>query len=364
MKKLKIAICSLLVLCSCFVFAACGDVYAEELENFNANLFEIGKTEFVYDEQAHVFEVEYEDVELTVTYSLDNTNFESAAELNLVNAGEYEVYYKVSADGYNDYVSANAVTVKIVPNVVELKVGNSYTYYSTLDAAVAAAGDTAEFKLYDNLVSPGVVVESGKNFVFDLNGYTFTPNVPVGSPNTITLGFQLLKDSNNLIKNGRIEAGQPGIKMLVQNYSNLTLENVTLDGRGLIGTGANKTGANYVLSNNSGVTTLKGNTNIIADDEDFAFDVYYYYPYYTSVEVVIDETFSGKIEGFVEVSTTAAGSETFAENAKLTIEDCNGNFSNTVFKLEEYALAVIEVPADKELAEYEDTGCYLLVDAE
>ena len=90
-----------------------------------------------------------------------------------------------------------------------------------------------------------------------------------GSTGTKTCGFQLLKDSNITFENGEIAADDS--KMLVQNYSNLTLRNMILRGTET---------DTYVLSNNFGEVHLKGNTQILATGsvkgkENVAFDLYY-----------------------------------------------------------------------------------------
>lgn len=331
MKKLKITICSLLVLCSCFMLAACG----ETEKDFNVDSLKIGKTEFVYDGQSHVFEVEYEGVDIEVEYSLTKDEFEDADDLNFVGSADdvvtYNVYFEVSADGYKDYISENPVQIKIVPKAVELKKGTNYSYYNGLADAVAAVETEGNIKFYDDVTAPGVKVQSGKDIKVDLNGYTFTPNVPVGSVGTVTLGLQPLKGSVVSIKNGTIKAGQPGIKMLINNYSDLTLDNVVLDGRGLIGADPDQTGANYVLSNNFGTIVIKGNTQILTDENDIAFDIWYGMSstYYNGVSITFDSTFTGKINGYIEYGA-ANNVEGWLEKAILTIN--GGDFSNATFR--------------------------------
>lgn len=75
--------------------------------------------------------------------------------------------------------------------------------------------------------------------------------------------------SNVVFENGELSADDS--KMLVQNYSNLTLKDVVL--RGTVTD-------TYVLSNNFGEIHLQGNTQILATGsvkgkENVAFDLYY-----------------------------------------------------------------------------------------
>lgn len=112
MKNFKIALCALLVLCSGLVFAACGK---EEVKTFDANTIELTNRSATYDGNSHIFTVNYPGVKnLTVTYSLSKEGvFASAANLGLVEADEYDVYYKLSAKGYADYVSSTPVEFTI-----------------------------------------------------------------------------------------------------------------------------------------------------------------------------------------------------------------------------------------------------------
>ena len=122
-----------------------------------------------------------------------------------------------------------------------------------------------EIKLEGNAAGNGVVVKSGTNFTLDLGGFTYTiDGNTVGSTGTETNVFQLLKDSNITIKNGVIKSDKA--RILIQNYSNLTLEGVSLEG------GAS---TQYTLSNNNGETVIGKGTNVIAGKAapQAAFDV-------------------------------------------------------------------------------------------
>jgi hypothetical protein len=65
----------------------------------------------------------------------------------------------------------------------------------------------------------------------------------VGSNNSERNGMQLLKDSNITFNGGRIYS-QKDI-FLIQNYSNLTLNDMEIDGKDLACNG------NYTISNNN-----------------------------------------------------------------------------------------------------------------
>ncbi len=128
MKNLKIALCALLVLCSGIMFAACGGG-KKEFDEAKISVGSVSQVE--YDGNSHIFTVSYKDVkDLTVTYSqARNGTFVSAANLGLVDAGDYEIYYKLSADGYEAYVSETPVSFSITKRLYDFKYSSSnYTF--------------------------------------------------------------------------------------------------------------------------------------------------------------------------------------------------------------------------------------------
>lgn len=144
------------------------------------------------------------------------------------------------------------------------------TNYAKLVDAVDAAptdGTQTTIKILGNIQGSGVKVEGGKNIVIDLGGYTYeVTNPTVGSKGTETNGFQLLKGSTVKFHNGTLKSSTAQI--LLQNYSDLTLDSVTVDG-------TNLAGIKYAVSNNFGSMTTTGNTTIKAASDGVAFDVYY-----------------------------------------------------------------------------------------
>ena len=88
-----------------------------------------------------------------------------------------------------------------------------------------------------------------------------------GSSGTQTNAMQLLKGSTIVIKNGTIVlSDDPKLKIGIQNYSDLTLDNVNISGGSNIG---------YVVSNNYGNVLFKNKTNITAASGKVAFDCWY-----------------------------------------------------------------------------------------
>ena len=213
------------------------------------------------------------------------------------------------------------------------KVGN--VEYATLAEAVEAVptdSTETEIVLLKDYIGSGIKVVAGKNIVFNLNGKTYTVDKPtVGSSGTETNGFQLLKDSKVTFKNGTLDSATgadslPNGGILIQNYCDLTLENVTLD------TSANSN-ISYVISNNFGSLTAKGNTVIKAADGKVAFDLWYGMNsnglYDDGVSVTFGTDFTGSVTGKIEYGahSRVPSNSNWEDKARLTI--ANGNFDTT-----------------------------------
>ena len=184
------------------------------------------------------------------------------------------------------------------------KIGD--TYYATLSDAVEAAKDqsgTTTITLTDNASGCGIIVPEKSNIVFDFAGFTYTIDESplAGSTGTKSQCFQLLKGSKITMRNGAIVADNLGVKMMVQNYSDLTLENMTLDAT------KGNNGVGYVLSNNNGEVHINS-THIIAKPTGTAFDVCSStYPTYPSVSVTVENS---KIDGPIEYTGKNDGKQT------------------------------------------------------
>lgn len=196
------------------------------------------------------------------------------------------------------------------------KIVQTQAEYPTLQDAVNAAptdGTLTTITLLGNASGDGVVVNAGQNIIFDLGGFTYDVNgETVGSPNTETNGFQLLKGSTVTFQNGTIKSSKAII--LIQNYCDLTLTDVFLDGSSLQ--------HQYVLSNNNGSAKLLGNTSITAPEGAVAFDMYYWPKngYVDGVKVTVNTT--GTITGKIEYTRDdTSNDQTAAEKNVLNIEN-------------------------------------------
>lgn len=187
--------------------------------------------------------------------------------------------------------------------------------YATLQEAIDDAGTanvTIEL-LKDVTDGAGFKIgsESGlkQNVTIDFKGHTYNiASSLVGSAGTQTNGAQLLAGSSVVLKNGTLSSSTA--KILVQNYSNLTITDMKL---------VDET-ASYVLSSNNGKVAINGDTTITAGTGKKAFDLYYWpdMGYTDGTQITVNTT--GTITGDIELSASSN-----PENAKsaLTIQNIN-----------------------------------------
>lgn len=229
--------------------------------------------------------------------------------------------------------------------VAKAETANGIVEYATLVEAVRNVKDGGTVTLLKSSMGGGIGLyedpktdQNGeqqikvKNFTIDFAGYTYTCEAPaVGSDGFESQGVHLEwtgdadTNVNVTLKNGTLTSKVgSGVKMLVQNYCNLTLESMTLDGSKL-----DKSNVGfYTLSNCCGKVTVKDTTIIAHNKEEnsgglngsaFAFDVDYKgekYPAGAHVSVLGDSVINGAIE------------VTANQNSSLTITD--GTFSTDV----------------------------------
>ena len=151
---------------------------------------------------------------------------------------------------------------------------------TAIEAAETAGHTTFTVKLLSDVTGAGIRTDAGQNVTINLGGFTYTINYCVGSQGSQSNGMQLLEGSTVTILNGTVTVtkdamaqyssigpnfGPYGAGILVQNYSNLTVDGVKLDGSNL------DNGTDYVLSNNCGDVVITGTTQIIANEGDVAF---------------------------------------------------------------------------------------------
>ncbi len=192
------------------------------------------------------------------------------------------------------------------------------TPYPSLQAAVNAANEGDVIKLLGDFTGDGVVVESGKEITIDFGGYTYDIDKTVGSAGTETNGMQLLQGSEVTLTNGTITSKTA--KILIQNYSKLELDNIILDG-------TQSSGCRYTVSNNCGSMTVKGTTEILANEGRVAFDLWHGMSASYAEEgitVTFDDSFTGKVDGKIEYGSQSPDTEGWETKTKLNINA--GNF--------------------------------------
>ena len=199
--------------------------------------------------------------------------------------------------------------VEYTDNIVAIIEYNNGYYYSfeTLAKAVEKAKDGETIKLQKDATGAGAVIN--KSITIDFNGKTYTVNEGVGSKGTETLGLQILKENNVTLKNGTLTSEGENIKMLINNYANLTVENMKLvDATDYI---------QYVLSNNCGEVAIIGSE--ITADGAIALDACKYASYEAPIVTVKE---GSTINGNVEVSATLNMNGTL--NGAIVINGVNG----------------------------------------
>ena len=216
-----------------------------------------------------------------------------------------------SVNGIEGAGEANVPAVQTVAATDVAKIGD--TGYATLEAAVNAVKSGETITLLANCHGNGITVPSGSNFTIDFNTFTYDVNGDLaGSTGTKSQAFQLLKDSTLTFKNGTITSTTA--KMLIQNYSNLTLDNMKIDGSKIL--------ESYTLSNNNGNVTIK-DTTITAPTGGFAFDVYGGWGTYGDVKVTVEgnSVINGKVElARVSQNDNGAKNELVVKNGTFNYE--------------------------------------------
>ncbi|MCD8006713.1 MAG: leucine-rich repeat protein [Oscillospiraceae bacterium] len=234
------------------------------------------------------------------------------------------------------------------------------TKYATLGEAVAAVpvgtdadnlGTATTIKILCDIDdAEGISVPSYVDLTIDFDGHTYILTGPgAGSTNTQTNGFQLLKDSTIVMKNGTIKIAEDATRIyrIIQNYSNLTLEDMQIYSQNQLG------GEDYCLSFNYGTITFKGNTSIHSSSSSvIAFDVYYWASAYEAgTTVVFDSSYTGTIDGVILYDTTNA------DKAHLTING-SGTFvggislSSSASSLEEVDISITGGTFGTDVSEY------------
>lgn len=163
------------------------------------------------------------------------------------------------------------------------------TEYETLQAAINAVPANTETTI--TLIGQDAAVSgngfqipdgtTGKNIIIDFNGCTYTvTGGAVGSKGTINQCMHFYKDNTLTLKNGTIKVQEnlAGVKIMMQNYCDLTLDNFNVDCSNVITqTYAGYTGNDAVWNGktrpkfnfNSGTSNITNSTITFSNDDLF-----------------------------------------------------------------------------------------------
>ena len=263
----------------------------------------------------------------------------------------------------NDYqglsIDGISITVVATQDTVENdSYGNTYDENATYpvsdaasiadavaDLATAGSKNVVVTVANDLTGTDGIKTAKGNALTLDMNGKTVGVKYGDGSSGTTTNGMQLLQGSTVTLKNGtyKAEHGEDkdhNIAILIQNYSNLTIDNCNLDMREANDTAGNSKGTSYVVSSNCGNVTIKGNTNIFSRSGEYALDVMHWegtgYET-TGTHVVFDESMTGTVDGKIDVYCYRSGKVVKpVDDGGATLVIKGGTFKNSGLTLEQF----------------------------
>ena len=263
----------------------------------------------------------------------------------------------------NDYqglsIDGISITVVATQDTVENdSYGNTYDANATYpvsdaasiadavaDLAIAGSKNVVVTVANDLTGTEGIKTAKGNALTLDMNGKTVGVKYGDGSSGTTTNGMQLLQGSTVTLKNGTYKA-EPGkdvdhnIAILIQNYSNLTIDNCNLDMREANDTAGNSKGTSYVVSSNCGNVTIKGNTNIFARSGEYALDVMHWENASYKEEgthVVFDESMTGTVDGKIDVYCYRNGATVKpVDDGGATLVIKGGTFKNSGLTLAKF----------------------------
>ena len=210
-----------------------------------------------------------------------------------------------------------------------------FNFISLKDAveAVTDSGYITLLQTVDN--GDGILIPEGnKNITIDFNKktYSVTQNFIEDKNSGINLG----KGNHITFKNGVIASNSKKISTLVQNYSNLEIQDVILDGLTGGSFGQSVNGVCSVLSCNHGKTVITGKSDIkgrsgngfrTVDVTCLRSD------FYNEVSVLFDSNYTGSVYNRVYFDSEQGISNLDGYTHSLVIDA--GNFDNATFYLQE-----------------------------
>ena len=308
------------------------------------------------------------------TYSVRGDGGDAVASLDTerhlaAKTGDNDVFDTLTIKGHmqesagNEYqdksINGISITVVATQDTVENdSYGNTYDANATYpvsdaasiadavaDLATAGSKNVVVTVANDLTGTSGIKTAKGNTFTLDMNGKTVGVKYGDGSSGTTTNGMQLLQGSTVTLKNGTYKAehgkdANHNIAILIQNYSNLTIDNCNLDMREANDTAGNSKGTSYVVSSNCGNVTIKGNTNIFSRSGEYALDVMHWEGtgYETAgTHVVFDESMTGTVDGKIDVYCYRSGKVVKpVDDGGATLVIKGGTFKNSGLTLAKF----------------------------
>ncbi len=244
--------------------------------------------------------------------------------------------------GENEIIVADGYTVKqsgdwyyVIPE------GTEFVSDNNLDNALTKVTKNTFVTVTENTtVSKGVTTEKNTTLNVDFGGNVVKATEGVGSGNK-TNGMQLFDGANVTLSNGTYSLEPKKVHYLIQNYSNLTIDNMVLSTKGYDDLGTNPTNTDMaVLSSNCGDVVITGNTQITAKTGTIALDIMHWENESYNEKgshVTFDESFTGVCDGKIEVYCYRKGNivKPVDDNgATLIIK--GGTFKNTGLPFSEF----------------------------
>lgn len=195
------------------------------------------------------------DIQISVPYTATEG---STVKVYCIDNGMEDMNAKLEGDNLTwttSHLSTFAAVTLGANDTITYTTANGVDSTSDLSTAMSGVKNGGTITLLNDIPNAkGIAVPSGKNFTVDFGGHTYTLVGPgAGSSGTTTNGFQLLEGSTITFKNGtiRIAENVKGIKRIIQNYANLTLEDMHIYAENQVGS------ENYALSFNCGSISFR-----------------------------------------------------------------------------------------------------------
>ena len=151
-----------------------------------------------------------------------------------------------SSSGSNAAEPVVADSEQTADSSVSFTSGDSKVYYDTLNDAISAIQPETEttITLLKDTEGIGIKIQSNCDVIIDFNNFEYNVTETVGSTGTETNAVQLLKDSTVVFKNGTLTSDNA--KRMIQNYTDLTLENMTIDASKMLPGSSEGTPVDYI----------------------------------------------------------------------------------------------------------------------